>query len=67
MNEDQNIINHSEGKYFDGEKSVLNEKELEELKGITFKSGAVYEGEWIGHVRDGFGIQRWPDGARYEG
>jgi len=34
MNEDQNIINHSEGKYFDGEKSVLNEKELEELKGM---------------------------------
>ena len=64
MNEDLNVINHSEGKYFDGEKSVLNEKELEELKGMplekreafTFKSGAVYEGEWIGHVRDGSGI-----------
>lgn len=69
------MIQKSEGKYFDGEKSELNEKELAELKGLprekrepyVFKSGAVYEGEWIGHTRDGFGIQRWPDGARYEG
>ena len=33
----------------------------------TFKSGAVYEGEWKGNVRDGWGIQIWPDGAKYEG
>ena len=33
----------------------------------TFKSGAIYDGEWRGNVRDGFGIQTWPDGAKYEG
>ena len=33
----------------------------------TFKSGATYDGEWKGTVRDGYGIQVWPDGARYEG
>lgn len=33
----------------------------------TFSSGAVYEGEWVGNVRDGYGVQTWPDGARYEG
>jgi hypothetical protein len=33
----------------------------------TFKSGAIYEGEWIGNMRDGFGIQTWADGAKYEG
>jgi len=34
---------------------------------FTFQSGAIYEGEWKGNVRDGFGTQIWPDGARYEG
>jgi len=34
---------------------------------FTFKSGAVYDGEWIGDRREGYGVQKWPDGARYEG
>jgi hypothetical protein len=33
----------------------------------TFKSGATYDGEWKGNMRDGWGIQVWPDGAKYEG
>jgi hypothetical protein len=33
----------------------------------TFKSGAIYEGEWKGSIRDGWGIQTWSDGAKYEG
>ena len=33
----------------------------------TFKTGATYSGQWIGGFRDGFGVQVWPDGARYEG
>ena len=33
----------------------------------TFKSGAVYSGEWKGGFRDGQGEQVWPDGARYMG
>jgi hypothetical protein len=28
---------------------------------------AVYTGEWKGGFRDGFGVQVWPDSARYEG
>jgi len=32
-----------------------------------FKTGAVYEGQWLGGERSGFGLQVWPDGARYEG
>jgi len=24
-----------------------------------FQSGAVYEGEWFGSMRDGYGIQTW--------
>lgn len=34
---------------------------------FLFKSGAVYEGEWKGNMRDGNGIQTWPDKAKYEG
>lgn len=33
----------------------------------TFKTGATYDGEWIGGFRDGYGVQKWPDGAQYEG
>jgi hypothetical protein len=33
----------------------------------TYKTGAVYEGEWKGGFRDGKGVQTWPDGAIYEG
>ncbi len=39
----------------------------EKRQAYTFKSGAVYDGEWIGNMRDGTGVQKWPDGARYEG
>ncbi|CDW71402.1 UNKNOWN [Stylonychia lemnae] len=33
----------------------------------TFKTGAVYTGQWKGGFRDGEGEQRWPDGAMYIG
>lgn len=39
----------------------------ERKKPYRFPSGAVYEGEWVGNMRDGYGKQTWPDGARYEG
>merc|ERR1712050_827975 len=33
----------------------------------TFKSGAVYDGEWKGCMRHGYGVQQWPDGTTYAG
>ena len=33
----------------------------------TFENGAKYTGQWKGMQREGFGIQIWPDGAKYEG
>lgn len=39
----------------------------EKLPKYEFKSGATYEGEWLGNKRDGKGIQIWPDGAKYDG
>lgn len=32
-----------------------------------FRTGAVYDGEWLGNQRNGFGILTWRDGARYLG
>ena len=26
-----------------------------------------YEGEWLGNIRQGLGVQKWPDGAVYSG
>ena len=40
---------------------------MEKRQKVQFKSGATYEGEWIGNSKDGYGVQEWPDGARYEG
>lgn len=33
----------------------------------SFKNGATYTGQWLNEMRDGYGIQIWPDGSRYEG
>jgi len=33
----------------------------------TFRTGAVYSGQWRGRARHGFGFQSWPDGASYAG
>jgi len=32
-----------------------------------FRSGATYDGEWLGGIRDGIGKQCWPDGTVYVG
>src|SRR5574343_894740 len=48
------------------EASHLN-LDREERPAYKFKNGAVYIGQWRGTVRDGYGIQTWPDGSRYEG
>ena len=34
---------------------------------VTFPSGIIYEGQWLGELKHGFGVQKWPDGAIYEG
>lgn len=33
----------------------------------TFDNGATYDGEWLGHLRHGYGVQTWADGAQYSG
>ncbi len=36
-------------------------------KKYTYKTGAIYDGEWLGGLRHGFGTMTWADGAKYEG
>jgi hypothetical protein len=33
----------------------------------TYKTGAMYTGQWKGGLRHGRGTMTWPDSARYEG
>ena len=33
----------------------------------TLRNGATYTGQWLEGMRDGNGVQLWPDGSRYEG
>lgn len=49
-----------QGKKYDPDQDRIKKKH-------TYKSGAVYNGEWKGGFRDGYGTQKWPDGAQYEG
>lgn len=37
------------------------------LPDIQLENGAVFKGEWKNGMRDGIGIQQWPDGSKYEG
>ena len=32
-----------------------------------YKTGAVYDGQWKGGLRHGYGIMTWTDNARFEG
>lgn len=34
---------------------------------FTYKSGAIYNGEWLGGFRHGKGKMKWLDGTIYEG
>ena len=34
---------------------------------VLLNNGAVYHGQWVGEVKEGYGVQVWPDGAKYEG
>lgn len=34
---------------------------------VTLANGAKFEGELLDGRKDGFGVQIWPDGSKYEG
>ena len=45
----------------------MNWEVRKERPAYAFKTRAIYEGEWLGGNRDGFGKQIWLGGAKYEG
>lgn len=63
----------STSNYFDRESAELKDlsapstSSTKEHRRHTFKTGATYDGQWIGNTRSGFGVQRWADGASFEG
>ena len=46
---------------------VENSENISKHASIQIKNGVIYDGEWKGKSREGFGILNWPDGAKYEG
>jgi len=50
-------------------RSAPIKRRLERRSPVTFDNGSVYTGEWnaVTGVREGRGIQHWPDGSVYEG
>ena len=47
---------------------LVNEPGLEFKEDIVFENGTQYKGQVKnGQIRQGYGTQIWPDGARYEG
>lgn len=41
--------------------------ERESLGPQTLANGAIYTGQWLNGMKDGYGQQVWPDGSKYEG
>ena len=67
------IASYKKTKYFKAEESketlngIYSENLPTERRSYTYKTGAVYTGEWKGGMRHGNGTMKWPDGAKYSG
>jgi hypothetical protein len=58
-------IRFSNGAVYTGE---VNEAGKAHGKGImTYTTGTVYDGNWINGIADGYGIEEYSNGDRYEG
>jgi len=45
----------------------LEEQPCEERDDVEYENGTIYRGNWQGNVKNGKGVQYWPDGSAYEG
>ena len=65
--------NEGTSKYFKQEEAyetltgVYEQNAPIEERTYTYKTGAVYTGQWKGGMRHGVGTMKWADNARYEG
>eukprot|EP00931_Biecheleriopsis_adriatica_P023962 TRINITY_DN15026_c0_g1_i1.p1 TRINITY_DN15026_c0_g1~~TRINITY_DN15026_c0_g1_i1.p1 ORF type:complete len:374 (+),score=49.74 TRINITY_DN15026_c0_g1_i1:34-1122(+) len=56
--------------YFDGdvgEAPFVDDDTVQERVLHEFRSGAIYDGEWLSGMRHGIGKQTWPNGTEYVG
>lgn len=51
----------------DNHMALLDESGVEYKDEVVLADGAVYKGQWKNDNRHGYGVQIWPDGAKYEG
>jgi hypothetical protein len=42
--------------------TTIGTSERKELPPVNLENGAVYVGQWKNGMRDGVGVQNWPDG-----
>ena len=56
---------YSEADGVNGEQDMNAQRES--LPPMTLPSGAIFTGQWLNGMKDGYGHQRWPDGSKYEG
>eukprot|EP00931_Biecheleriopsis_adriatica_P023963 TRINITY_DN15026_c0_g2_i1.p1 TRINITY_DN15026_c0_g2~~TRINITY_DN15026_c0_g2_i1.p1 ORF type:complete len:365 (+),score=70.82 TRINITY_DN15026_c0_g2_i1:80-1174(+) len=56
--------------YFDsdiGEAPFVDDDTVQERVRHEFRSGAIYDGQWLSGMRHGVGKQTWPNGTEYVG
>ena len=46
---------------------VINNNERKTYGPITLSNGAIYTGELLNGMKDGYGQQIWQDGSKYDG
>ena len=46
---------------------MIQNGERQSLGPVTMSNGAIFTGEWLNGLKDGYGQQVWPDGSKYEG
>ena len=51
----------------DLKKKLSKEPNLKFISEYVYPNGSIYRGQMKGENRHGYGIQLWPDGAKYEG
>lgn len=47
--------------------STIQKPSREKREKSYMPDGSIYEGEWSGKFRDGYGTLYWDDGSKYEG
>jgi hypothetical protein len=70
LRDQTSIITFLIGDIYEGQGMTIDpngQHQLEDKGEVIFKNGAVYKGQWLGDMKHGYGVQVWPDGARYEG